>query len=111
MAYPEARSLTLVLDYFYGPGDAFPSEQVPDASEWDNVLFSGSDIREARTYRIGKTRDLIAHYTEEERSIVGEDDDPANANAIRVLNFRFRSGEITSDEYAQAMLKLSGSGE
>ena len=108
-AYPDARTLSLVLDYFYGPGTAFPADQVPDAADWDTTVFRGSDIREVRTYRIGKTRDMIAHYTEEERNIIGEDDDPANASAIRELNFRLRTGQISKSEYADAMLELSGS--
>ncbi|WP_197462486.1 MULTISPECIES: hypothetical protein [unclassified Erythrobacter] len=110
-AYPDARTLTLVLDYFYGPGRVYPSDQVPSADDWDTATISGTDIREARTFRIGKTRDMIAHYTEEERAIVGEDDEIANASAIRALNYRLRTGEITKAEYADAMLELSGGNE
>lgn len=106
-AHPEARTLSLVLDYFYGPGTAWPAEQVPSPGDWDNTLFSGCDIREVVTYRIGKTRDMIAHYTEEERGVVGEDDDPANASAIRELNYRLRTGQISKADYADAMLALS----
>ena len=107
-AYPDARSLTLVLDYFYGAGTVLPTEQVFDGTDLDAKLVSGCDVREARTYRIGKTRDMIAHYTEEERGIIGEDDYPASADAIRALNYRLRTGEITKAEYADAMLGLSG---
>lgn len=106
-AYPEARTLTLVLDYFYGRANVFPTDQVPTADTWDEVTFSGSDIRETRTYRIGKTRDMIAHYTEEERNVIGEDDDAASASAIRELTYRLRTGQITKAEYADAMLGLS----
>jgi len=72
---PEARTISYVEDYFYGRGGhAYPSDAVPAPSEWDNVLFGGSDIRKVTTYRIGKLREMIAHYTEEERSIIGADD-------------------------------------
>ncbi|MGE4324155.1 MAG: hypothetical protein AB7E60_14155 [Sphingobium sp.] len=70
---PDAPSISYVESYFPG-GHAFPSDQVPDASKWNDVLFSGTDIRKVTTFRIGKLRELIAHYTEEERSIIGEDD-------------------------------------
>lgn len=70
---PEASAISVVYTYF--PGfHAYPSESVPDVSEWETVLMSGTDIRKVLTYRIGKLRKMIAHYTEEERSIIGEDD-------------------------------------
>ncbi|QCO15536.1 hypothetical protein D3869_10005 [Azospirillum brasilense] len=73
--HPEARTISFVEDYFEPRGGrAFPAEQVPAASEWDQVLFSGTDIRKVTTFNIGKLRALIAHYTEEERSIIGERD-------------------------------------
>lgn len=72
---PDARAISYVQDYFTPPGgDAFPADQVPAHSEWDTTLFSGTDIRKVTTFRIGKLREMIAHYTEEERAIVGEDD-------------------------------------
>ena len=70
---PEEPAISLVYSYFHTP-QAWPASQVPDASTWDEVLFSGTDIRKVLTYRIGKLRKMIAHYTEEERSIIGEDD-------------------------------------
>ena len=74
-AMPDERTITVVHDYFYGEGHYCASRDVPSPDQWDDVLFSGTDIRETRTYRIGKTRDLIAHYTEEERSIIGASDE------------------------------------
>lgn len=76
---PNARTISYVEDYFRGTGNssrgrAFPSEQVPSPQEWDSVLFSGTDIRKVTTFRIGKIRDMVAHYTDEERSIIGEND-------------------------------------
>lgn len=71
---PDARSISYVQDYFGDRGHAFPADDVPDHSQWDSVLFSGSDIRKVTTYRIGKLRELIAHYTDEERSVIGPDD-------------------------------------
>ena len=70
---PDARTISVVYTYF-SSFHAYPSENVPGPSEWDTVLFSGSDIRKVLTYRVGKLRQMIAHYTEEERSIIGEDD-------------------------------------
>lgn len=72
---PDVRAISYVEDYFNGRGGrAFPADQVPDASKWDEVNFSGTDIRKVTTFRIGKLREMIAHYTEEERSIIGPDD-------------------------------------
>lgn len=68
---PDAAAISYVESYFAG-GDAFPADQVPASSKWDEVLFSGTDIRKVTTFRIGKLRELIAHYTEEERSIIGD---------------------------------------
>lgn len=72
--HPEARTISYVQDYFGSRGHAFPTESVPVPEKWDNVLFSGTDIRKVTTFRIGKLREMIAHYTEEERSIIGERD-------------------------------------
>ncbi len=71
---PQARAISYVQGYFGERGHAFPADNVPAHSEWDRVTFSGSDIRKVTTYRIGKLRELIAHYTEEERSKIGPDD-------------------------------------
>ena len=70
---PDARAISYVESFFSG-GTAVPASEVPPVADWDQVLFSGTDIRKVTTYRIGKLRDMIAHYTEEERSIIGEDD-------------------------------------
>lgn len=71
---PQARTISFVQDYFGNRGFACPSDVVPDPTEWDTVYFSGTDIRKVTTFRIGKLRELIAHGTEEERSVIGEDD-------------------------------------
>lgn len=72
---PEANAISYVQDYFTPPGGtALPADQVPAPSEWHRVMFGGTDIRKVTTFRIGKLREMIAHYTEEERAIVGEDD-------------------------------------
>lgn len=70
---PDERAISLVYTYFSRP-HAMPSTQAPDPSTWDEVLIGGTDIRKVLTYRIGKLREMIAHWTEEERAIVGEDD-------------------------------------
>lgn len=77
--HPEARTISYVEDYFRGArgasrGRAFPAEKVPPPDKWDSVLLSGTDIRKVTTFRIGKLREMIAHYTEEERAIIGESD-------------------------------------
>lgn len=69
---PEAKAISYVQHYSGDRGTAVVPESVPDSSEWDQVVFSGRDIRKVTTFRIGKMRDLIAHYTEEERSTIGE---------------------------------------
>jgi hypothetical protein len=74
-AHPNEPAIAYVEDYFVPPtGTAFPVSMVPDPSEWDSTLFSGTDIRKVTIFRISKMRQLIAHYTEEERSIIGPDD-------------------------------------
>lgn len=71
---PEARAVSYVESYFTGAGDAFPASAVPTPETWDDVIFGGTDIRKVTTFRVGKERDMIAHYTEEERQIIGEED-------------------------------------
>lgn len=71
---PDARAISFVENYFSGAGDAYPADEVPPPADWDNTLFSGTDIRKVTTFRIGKTREMIAHYTEDERSHIGEPD-------------------------------------
>lgn len=71
---PDVRMISYVQDYFGDRGNAFPAEIVPDSSKWDSEIFSGTDIRKVTTFRIGKLREMIAQYTEEERSVIGPDD-------------------------------------
>lgn len=66
--FPEERTISYVEDYFAGHGAAYLTKDVPDPSKWDDVTFSGTDIRKVTTFRIGKERDLVAHYTDEETS-------------------------------------------
>lgn len=70
---PEARAISYVQPYL-GSGTAMPADSVRPPSDWDTYMLSGSDIRKVTTFRIGKMREMIAHYTEEERSIIGPDD-------------------------------------
>lgn len=72
--YPDARIIAYVLDYFNGPGIAYLPEDVPTPDKWDTAFLSGTDIREVRYYRIGKERDMIAHYTAEQAAIYGPRD-------------------------------------
>lgn len=107
---PDEPAIALVYSYFSKP-HAFPSSAVPDPSTWDEVLFSGTDIRKVLTYRIGKLRKMIAHYTEEQRNIIGEDDEPVNAAAVKELKWRYANGLMTSHEFAEELMKLDGSTE
>jgi hypothetical protein len=72
--HPDAPTISYVQDYFSGPGFACPTNSVPPPSDWDSAAFRNTDIRKVTTFRIGKLRAMIAHYTEEERSIIGPDD-------------------------------------
>ena len=65
---PAARAISYVEDYFIGRGHAYLTADVPAPETWDDVTFSGTDIRKVTTFRIGKERDLVAHYTDEETS-------------------------------------------
>jgi hypothetical protein len=73
--YPDEKVISFVEDYFYGEGTAALPSEVPPPEKWDEEGFMGSDIRKVTNHRIGKLRQLIAHYTEEEASIIGGDDD------------------------------------
>ncbi|WP_343343383.1 MerR family transcriptional regulator [Sphingomicrobium sp. XHP0239] len=65
--HPDARAISYVESYI-GSGHAMLSHDVPAADEWDDVLLSGTDIRKVTTFRIGKERDMVAHYIDEETS-------------------------------------------
>ncbi len=73
--HPDAGAITFVEDYFEPRGgNAVPADQVPTSSEWDHAFFGGTNIRKTTTFNITHLRRLIAHYTDEERSVVGERD-------------------------------------
>ncbi len=72
--YPDATAISFVETYLQNHGQAFPSSDVPAPDQWDTTLFSGTDIRKVTTFRIGKMRNLIAHYTAEETSTFGNED-------------------------------------
>lgn len=70
---PDARAISYVQDYFPVRGYAFPADDVPLHAEWDKVVYpAGSDIRKVTTFRIGKLREMIAHYSAEEAAIIGD---------------------------------------
>ena len=71
---PHARAISYVQTYFGRVGHAYLAEDVPPHANWDETLIGGTDIRKVTTFRIGKLREMIARYTEEERSIIGESD-------------------------------------
>jgi len=53
---------------------AFPSDQVPDPSKWDDVSFSGSEIRKVTIFRVSLARKLIAERSAEEINTFGSED-------------------------------------
>lgn len=75
---PNTPAISYVQDYFIGDHGALamPFDEVPPASEWATNFFmpGGADARKVTTFNIAKLRKMIAYYTEEERSIIGEDD-------------------------------------
>lgn len=71
---PNAATISYV-ETFVGSNIALPTKLIPDPSKWDQFLVSGSDVRKVTTFNIAKMRRLIAHYTEEERAIIGERDE------------------------------------
>lgn len=70
---PEADAISYV-ELYVGSRRAVPADQVPGASDWSSVSFSGSDIRTVTTFNIAKIRKLIVEGTAEELSFVGEED-------------------------------------
>lgn len=68
--YPDAKAIAYVQTYRNG-GVAIPAEKVP-FSDLDDYYITGTDVRKVTVFRISKLRQLIAHYTEEERAIIGE---------------------------------------
>lgn len=72
---PGAAVIAYVQPYL-GPGSSVTFERLMETSngDLDSFYMSGSDVRDVRLFRVGKLRQMIAHYTEEERSIIGEDD-------------------------------------
>lgn len=71
---PESSSIAYVQDYFGSRGFAVRPEDVPGHTVWDKVAFNGSNVRKVTIYNIAYLRALIAHATEEERSIIGPND-------------------------------------
>jgi hypothetical protein len=71
---PQVRAISYVQTYFGRLGHAYPAEDVPPHPNWDDTFIGGTDIRKVTTFRIGKLREMIAHYTDEEDSIIGESD-------------------------------------
>jgi hypothetical protein len=71
--YPEEQSIAFV-ETFVGTGYAYPVNQVPAAEDWGSKLFSGSTIAKVITFNVGHYRKIIAHQTEVERHIIGQDD-------------------------------------
>lgn len=71
---PQARAISYVQSFFPGHGFGYPADQVPAAKDWDKTDFCGTGIRKVTTFSIGQMRELIERLTEEERSIIGEND-------------------------------------
>lgn len=69
---PDVRVMAYV-EFYIGSAEVHPYETVLSWGDLDRVILSGRDIRKVTLFNIGKQRDMIAHFTEEERSIIGED--------------------------------------
>lgn len=85
------------LETFIGVKRTMPASQLTPASEWPNVLDSGSMIRKVSIFNVHDLRIRIAHRIEEERSIIGPDDD--TADPVREARERYHNGLITRDEF------------
>lgn len=72
-SFPDAPALAYV-QYYIGSPDVVTPAMLPAPEEYSTKGFNGRDIRKVQIHAIGKTRELIAHYIEEERNIIGEDD-------------------------------------
>jgi len=70
---PEERVIAY-MDPYLGSPSATTYTRLQELGNIDDLFTNGSDVRSVTLYRVGKLRELNAHYTEEERSIVGEDD-------------------------------------
>ena len=70
---PDERVMAYVEPYV-GTGSAVAYSRLLALGDLDELVISGSDIRKVTVFRVGKLRDMIAHYTDEERAIIGEDD-------------------------------------
>jgi hypothetical protein len=75
---PDAPVICYVQTFFSGGTACLPSE-VPAPEKWDSEGFGTGrvrpDIRKVTTFRVGKLRELNAHYTAEENSIIGPRDE------------------------------------
>lgn len=72
---PNSPTISLLEDYFYpSMMNAYPSEKIPNPSEWGSVHFNGSRIRKVTTFNISNIRERVSKYIEEQLSIIGEAD-------------------------------------
>jgi len=58
-----------------GSGYAAIPADVPDPARWSKVLLGGRSVRKVTYFNIHSIRERIATLTEEERSIIGPDDE------------------------------------
>lgn len=63
------------LETFVGTKRALPASQVPPPSEWPSILDGGSPIRKVSIFNIDDLRARVDQGIEEERSIIGPDDE------------------------------------
>lgn len=63
------------VQVYTGTPYAIPAGEVPPMANWQNAHFNGSTIRKVTMFNVEHLRNLIAHGTEEERSIIGPIDE------------------------------------
>lgn len=71
---PAAQAISYVQDQFPKGGSAISAETVPDPKDWKTFTIGGLPIRKVTTFNVGQLREIIAHHTEEARSIIGPED-------------------------------------
>jgi hypothetical protein len=75
---PDARAISYVRSNMIQSGwsldrMAIPADRVPDPSTWNKDPLHGNMIERVQTFNVWQLRQRIAHATEEERSIIGEE--------------------------------------
>lgn len=71
---PDAKIIAYARTYASSP-IAMPVTELPPPAEWDGHLLSGCTIRTVDCFNVGQLRRIVEHGIEDERSIIGADDE------------------------------------